>query len=191
MGHIIGLPDNAQAGDLMDITLGEGVRRVPSAADVTRAELGSTSATSTVATSASSPTPLDRREGDAVALPARSLVASPAPAAGPIVPLEAGNGKARRSSILDTSVTKATLDAALESLLAIDGENGDNQGLVVPGLVATPTPARVSAVGVIKTGKDRVPQFPSPSNRFVAQPPSVKTPRPAQPSPLGSEDPAK
>src|SRR5208337_2716982 len=34
LGHVIGLSDNAQAGDLMDITLGLGVRRVPTAADL-------------------------------------------------------------------------------------------------------------------------------------------------------------
>ncbi|MGP0065709.1 MAG: hypothetical protein ACLQGP_19155, partial [Isosphaeraceae bacterium] len=35
LGHMIGLPDNDQAGDLMDITLGLGVRRSPTAADLT------------------------------------------------------------------------------------------------------------------------------------------------------------
>jgi hypothetical protein len=34
LGHVIGLSDNAQAGDLMDITLGLGVRRAPTAADL-------------------------------------------------------------------------------------------------------------------------------------------------------------
>jgi hypothetical protein len=34
LGHVIGLPDNANAGDLMDITLGLGVRRAPSNADL-------------------------------------------------------------------------------------------------------------------------------------------------------------
>jgi large repetitive protein len=35
LGHVIGLSDNAEAGDLMDITLGLGVRRSPTAADLT------------------------------------------------------------------------------------------------------------------------------------------------------------
>ena len=35
LGHVIGLSDNNQAGDLMDTTLGLGVRRAPTAADVT------------------------------------------------------------------------------------------------------------------------------------------------------------
>jgi RHS repeat-associated protein len=35
LGHVIGLADNTQAGDLMDITLGLGVRRSPTAADLT------------------------------------------------------------------------------------------------------------------------------------------------------------
>ena len=34
LGHVIGLADNAEAGDLMDITLGLGVRRAPTSADV-------------------------------------------------------------------------------------------------------------------------------------------------------------
>jgi len=34
MGHVIGLSDNAQAGDLMDTTLGLGARRAPTAADL-------------------------------------------------------------------------------------------------------------------------------------------------------------
>ena len=34
LGHVLGLPDNAEAGDLMDITLGLGVRRLPSSADL-------------------------------------------------------------------------------------------------------------------------------------------------------------
>ncbi len=34
LGHVLGLPDNAADGDLMDITLGLGVRRVPSVADL-------------------------------------------------------------------------------------------------------------------------------------------------------------
>ncbi len=34
LGHVIGLPDNTVAGDLMDITIGPGVRRAPSAADL-------------------------------------------------------------------------------------------------------------------------------------------------------------
>ena len=34
LGHVVGLPDNATSGDLMDITLGLGQRRGPSAADL-------------------------------------------------------------------------------------------------------------------------------------------------------------
>jgi hypothetical protein len=34
LGHAIGLPDNTQPGDLMDITLGLGVRRSPTIADL-------------------------------------------------------------------------------------------------------------------------------------------------------------
>ncbi len=43
LGHVLGLPDNDQAGDLMDITLGLGVRRAPGGADL--AAIGSASKT--------------------------------------------------------------------------------------------------------------------------------------------------
>jgi Ca2+-binding RTX toxin-like protein len=44
LGHVIGLADNTQAGDLMDVTLGVGVRRTPSAADLAPVTQASTSA---------------------------------------------------------------------------------------------------------------------------------------------------
>ncbi len=34
LGHVLGLPDNDEAGDLMDVTLGLGVERVPASADL-------------------------------------------------------------------------------------------------------------------------------------------------------------
>ena len=37
LGHVIGLADNNQAGNLMDTTLGLGARRAPTAAEVTTA----------------------------------------------------------------------------------------------------------------------------------------------------------
>jgi hypothetical protein len=46
LGHVIGLADNAVAGDLMDITLGLGVRRAPTAADL--ATIAGSSTTTTV-----------------------------------------------------------------------------------------------------------------------------------------------
>ncbi len=44
LGHVLGLPDNDQAGDLLDITLGLGVSRAPTSADVVA--IGSGSSTS-------------------------------------------------------------------------------------------------------------------------------------------------
>ena len=46
LGHVLGLPDNAEAGDLMDITLGLGVRRVPGSADL--AAIASSSSSNTL-----------------------------------------------------------------------------------------------------------------------------------------------
>ncbi len=44
LGHVIGLSDNSQAGDLMDITLGLGVRRAPPSADSAAVVLASSTA---------------------------------------------------------------------------------------------------------------------------------------------------
>jgi hypothetical protein len=44
LGHVIGLPDDAKAGDLMNITLGIGVRRDPSTSEVATAGHGAGSA---------------------------------------------------------------------------------------------------------------------------------------------------
>jgi hypothetical protein len=55
LGHVLGLPDNAEAGDLMDITLGLGVRRLPSSADLTTVA-GSSTATVRAMTATAVPT---------------------------------------------------------------------------------------------------------------------------------------
>jgi len=44
LGHVIGLSDNALAGDLMDITLGLGVRRAPTVRDLPPIHAGATAA---------------------------------------------------------------------------------------------------------------------------------------------------
>ena len=72
LGHVLGLPDNAEDGDLMDITIGLGVRRMPSSADL--AAIASSSATAGVVTAS---TPLS------AAAVERS---QPYPSNGPVTP---------------------------------------------------------------------------------------------------------
>ncbi len=55
-GHVLGLPDNAKAGDLMDITLQAGVRRVPTAADLAALGEARTAAATPSTAGASVPT---------------------------------------------------------------------------------------------------------------------------------------
>ncbi len=89
LGHVLGLPDNNQAGDLMDITLGLGVRRSPTATDVTTIAVSST-ATVPVVTATTVPTSIQK----------------------PV--------------LLKTSVSSATVDAALASIASVVGANGDD-----------------------------------------------------------------
>ncbi len=59
LGHVLGLADNTQAGDLMDITLGLGVSRAPTSADV--AAIGSASAAPAAALARTCSRPVCRR----------------------------------------------------------------------------------------------------------------------------------
>ena len=54
LGHVIGLSDNTEAGDLMDITLGLGVRRAPTSADLAAIVPASSTVVPAVATNVGS-----------------------------------------------------------------------------------------------------------------------------------------
>ncbi len=101
LGHVIGLADNTEIGDLMDITLGAGVRREPNGADV--AAIGSTPPEAIAITGAGS-------TGQGVA------------------PLGAAAGGQKLASPAQPQpVTQATIDAALAALTTIAAGNGDEQ----------------------------------------------------------------
>jgi hypothetical protein len=72
LGHVLGLPDNAETGDLMDITLGLGVRRAPS-----RADLAAVNSSSTATDTANAKMPLP-----ASVVP----LSQPNPLSGPMTP---------------------------------------------------------------------------------------------------------
>jgi hypothetical protein len=88
LGHVLGLQDNAQAGDLMDTTLGLGVERAPTSADVS-----------------------------AIAPVATSVVATVSPTTSPAAHPQ--------QSLVTSSITQATVDAALVSIIGTTGSDGD------------------------------------------------------------------
>ena len=103
LGHVIGLSDNTRAGDLMDITLGLGIRRAPSAADL--ATIAGASSTAVRAESAA------------------------------FVPTIAQEPARLDRSI---SVSGATTDAALASIVGADAGNPAGSLVTVSGNGATP-----------------------------------------------------
>ena len=100
LGHVIGLPDNAESSDIMDISLGLGVRRSPAAADL--------------ATIAGSSMPTVGASSAVAALPVPQQPALPS-----------------------GSVSGATVDAALASIVGASTNNGDTSNPSTrPGILA-------------------------------------------------------
>ncbi len=166
LGHIVGLPDNATPGDLMDITIGAGVRRSPTAADVARVARGSSLATGLAPSALSAPTPW-------------AIV--------PIGPGLAPSGfDAPTGTLLSGDMrplsrpSSATIDAALESIVGMADPSGDN-----PKPVASPTPASssgspVAVIGRTKAGKARIIQAATPHpTPLTTATTSKKAPRPS------------
>jgi hypothetical protein len=156
MGHVIGLPDNAQAGDLMDITLGLGVRREPTGADV--ATIAQTSSTAVLA----------------------------APAAQATAHILTSDVQGRQPTPLHGSVAQATVDAALASMLGAAIGNGDVLNPTVRAATPAQAVGRFSVIGVTTKGKDQVHQSPLPyPNRLLSSLFTSKNRRPGQSSVLG------
>ena len=129
LGHVLGLPDNAEAGDLLDITLGPGVRRVPSSTEMEAVASSSTRSALGQPGPAVSNGRLAAIPASAAALidPAASGLlgdqnGSPMPAnsGAPTVagPLSVGHQPPPpQSSPLTGPVSRAMIDAALASML--------------------------------------------------------------------------
>ena len=129
LGHVIGLSDNTQAGDLMDITLGLGVRRSPTAADL-----------ATIAGASS------------------TAVRSPPVAVDPQPVLLNGS----------VSVSGATVDAALASIVSAAVGNGDDpEPTVKPGTPAGSV-GPVPGPGVTPRKKGRSPHLARPYPHRIA-----------------------
>jgi hypothetical protein len=119
LGHVIGLADNTQAGDLMDITLGLGVRRAPTSEDV--AAIVSTSSTLPPARAVhlAEPAFVQQRAAFASVLPVAVVNVS--------VPLPSVDVQRPQSSAVTGPVTRATVDAAMSAIQIGAGGNSDDR----------------------------------------------------------------
>jgi len=138
MGHVVGLSDNGQAGDLMDTTLGVGVRREPTATDLATIVQIASSAVTVQAV----PATVTGMTGD------RRLVGE------------------KRSEFRSTgvgeavSVASAAVDAALASISSAAAGNDEVQGLIAGGGSPARSVVRVSAIAGKPGRKDQSPQSP-------------------------------
>jgi hypothetical protein len=115
LGHVVGLADNAEAGDLMDITLGLGVRRAPTSEDV--AAIVSTSSTVSPARAVPRAEPASIQEGPA------SASVRPGAVLNLSAPLPSVDVQRPHSSAVMWPVTHATVDAALAAMQIGTGVN--------------------------------------------------------------------
>jgi hypothetical protein len=104
LGHVLGLPDNAVAGDLMDITLGLGVRRLPGSADLA----AFVSSSSTLVTDPTIVAAVPALVGQSAAIP-NGIAVAQSQSCSPTGP-----------------IPSAAVDAALASMLSPAGGNGDD-----------------------------------------------------------------
>jgi len=138
LGHVVGLSDNGQAGDLMDITLGVGVRRAPASADLATIARAASSA----ATVQAAPATVTGLTGD------RYLVG------------EKRNEIGSTNVSGSVSVPSAAVDAALASISTSSATAGNDevQGLIEGGGSPPPFVVRLSAIAVKSGRKDRRPR---------------------------------
>jgi len=132
LGHVIGLSDNAQAGDLMDITLGLGVRRAPSARDLAPIHEGASVAATVLPAAVIAPVRIgDRAFGGEKRNEFRTTAT-------------------RRSQPVlvngSVSVSSVTVDAALGSISIAAAGKDEAQGLNVDGASPTRSVVRISAI---------------------------------------------
>ncbi|MHB1556933.1 MAG: hypothetical protein ACYC61_05585, partial [Isosphaeraceae bacterium] len=130
LGHVLGLLDNATAGDLMDTTLTPGVSRSPSPADV--AAITAEQAPANTSSGAYTTT----------------IVAPGMP--GPVVtdaPIASAESVGSGPSPGIAAVTVATLDTALTSILGRTGDDGDGANAARREAVAGPAGRRRGTAG--------------------------------------------
>jgi parallel beta-helix repeat protein len=170
LGHVLDLPDNNTAGDLMDITLGAGVRRTPSASDLAAlAQSQGPSTTVPVTVLASNGSTSMLQTGLATPNDRRSA-----------------NGPGQPFSLSGGSAAQAIVDAALASMLGSAGESGDEMVPLIQGILLTLPVTQAQTIGVTTTGKNRIPQAPVSSALRLVPSLSIRNkPRPTQSAPSG------
>jgi len=124
MGHAVGLSDNDQAGDLMDTTLGLGIRRAPTAADL-------------AAIVQAPGTAVTARAGDTTA----SGLTGDRPSIG-----EKRNELRSTGANGAVSVPTVTIDRALASISSAAGGNDEDRALMVNGGSPANPLVRIAAI---------------------------------------------
>jgi hypothetical protein len=118
LGHVIGLADNSQAGDLMDIALGLGVRRAPTRADLATIARASITRVAARVFEPVVPAIVSENSGG----PAGATMEALSPSL-PVPPADSRRRQSSRSSWLDShSIVDAAL-AAIGSATEVDGDN--------------------------------------------------------------------
>ncbi len=131
LGHVIGLTDNDQAGDVMQITLGLGVRRAPMAQDLAAIGQGS----STLGTFA---------------------------VAGPAAVVLTGGAQNPGSITAVGTITNATVDAALASIVSAPARHRDSDEPIKNRNSRVRAVGRPSAMGTspARDGQNQQPPHP-------------------------------
>jgi len=165
LGHVIGLSDNAQAGDLMDITLEVGVRRAPSSADLAMIVQAPSTAVTIRDASDFPKSRLSRSERKSFrgAKGDTYFRAAPKALAAAVVPTGYGQPVLVNRSV---SVPSAAVDAALASISSAAAGTDDALGLTGNERSPAQSVVRISAIAVRPGRKDQSPQSPRPFRRL-------------------------
>ncbi len=157
MGHVVGLSDNAQAGDLMDTTLGVGIRRAPSAADLAAIVHAASGAVTDPDANDFAKRRLSLRERTSFrgAKGDTHLRAAPTARAAAVGPTGDPQPVPVNGSV---SVASAAVDAALASISSAAAGNDDAHGLIAGGGSPAPSVVRLSAIAVKSGRKDQLPR---------------------------------
>ncbi len=141
LGHVIGLSDNAQAGDLMDITLGVGVRRAPTAGDLATIDQALSATLEDRGRNDFPKSRLSLREREFF----RGAKGDNSFRTAPRAPAAVGD---RRSVLVNglVSVPSVTVDAALASISSAVAGNDQVQGRTGSGGSPARSVVRISAI---------------------------------------------
>ncbi len=179
LGHVLGLADNAQAGDIMDITLGLAVSRTPTSADL--AAIASPSKIAIDVPVFDTATPALINQNPAVPNGTQPGVLNVS------VPMLPVNVTPLSSSPSNGPISQAAVDAALAAILNPAGGNSDDQDATsISGSSARPADRRLSGLLITNRRKGRSTEasarYPhgSPSSRFTSRfiTAALKTDRP-------------